>query len=582
MNGRNQGLTQSNEFLGKAFRTAVIPGMISYLSSNLALLADGVLVGRNVGVDGLASVSLSAPVCLIISMVGGFLSCGAETLCSRAVGQNNEKRAQRIYGAQISFMLMASVLFILSGLLLMKPIASALSLGDAALYPMVYDYARVYLLGAPAILLTFPAFWFLPLEGKNNSMTAAMLIMGVGNILLDILFLSVFHMGVMGAALASVLSAAAAALFGMIRLHTGRHTYRLKLSLPRGREWMSLAAAGSTEAMTNLFQALRVLSVNNFLMGMAGGSLLVAQFSVVSGMVSIADAVTVGVPQSGTAILGVYCGERDNSSALILLKQQVKVGLWGCAVLMLFLGFGTPLVEWAYQVENLRVPLWMLALSLAPTLLLNILTSYYRAYGRELLANVLIIARVYGFTVLSLLLLRLLRVTPWIFLVTEVLLTLGLWVVLTGLIYRRERKKKSVSRWLLADRKLEDNGNCINFSSPSDEAAICDASERIGAFCGENNMAPKQTMRVSLALEEMMALITQLNPEVSLSFDVRVFSLQGVIGVRIRYGGKPFNPLAPEYEDDERFMGIRMVRNLVEETVYQCTFGVNSLMILMK
>ncbi len=575
-------LEQSSEFLQKAFRTAVIPGIVSYLSSNLALLADGVLVGRSVGVDGLASVSLSTPVILIISLIGGFLSCGAETLCSRAVGRNNEKQAQRIYSAQISLMLIFSLVFIAAGLFLMKPIVNVLCSGSPDLYPLVYEYSQIYLLGAPALLLTFPPFWFLPLDGKNKSMTASMMIMGLGNIALDILFLTVLNMGVRGAALASVLSSGAAAVFGMIRLHTGRHTYALRLDLPRGREWEQLAMAGSPEAFTNFFQALRVLTVNNILLTMSGGNLLVAQFSVLSGMASIADAVTVGVPQSGTAILGVYCGERDNPSTLILLKQQLRVGIWSCLVLGLILGFGTPLVEWAYQVEGMGFPLWMLGISLIPTLIINILVSYYRAYGRELLSNILIAMRVYGFCVISLIALRLLNASPWIFQVTEVLLTLLLWVALTGVIYRASMKKKRVSRWLLADRRLEDNGNSINFSSPSDPDAICDASERIGSFCAENNMAPKQIMRVSLALEEMMTLITQLNPDTSLSFDVRVFSMQGVIGVRIRYGGISLNPLAPEYEEDERFMGIQMVRSLVEETIYQNTFGVNSLMILVK
>ena len=89
-------------------------------------------------------------------------------------------------------------------------------------------------------------------------------------------------------------------------------------------------------------------------------------------------------------------------------------------------------------------------------------------------------------------------------------------------------------------------------------------------------------MRVSLALEEMMTLITQFNPDQTMSFDVRVFSMPGVIGIRIRYGGIDFNPLDEEYAEDERFMGVVMVRHLVETVVYQRTFGVNSLLILIE
>lgn len=573
-------LTQSQEFLRTAFRSAVVPGIISYFSSNLALLADGILVGRYVGVNGIAAVGLSAPVFLVISLMGGFLACGAETLCGKALGRNDQEKAQRMYSAQLGLSLLVSALFMAFGLLFSAPLASALSGGDSATMPLVRDYSRVHLLAAPALIFTFPPFWFLPLEGKNRSVSVMMVIMGGGNILLDLLFLQVLGLGVTGAALASVISAGASAVYGMAVLHRGRHSFALRLALPEGAEWRALAAAGSPEAFNSLFQTLRALTVNTVLLTL-GGNLMVAQYAVVSAMASVAEAVTVGVPQSTTAILGVYCGERDNPSALILLRHQLRAGVIGCAAAALLLIAGSPLIGWAYQVEGLLLPLVMLSASLFPVLALNILTGYYRVAEREMLANILIVARVYVFCLVSLLCLKNAGAFLWFFQVSEALLTLLLWAVLTGYLQRRE-KRKPLSRWLLMDRSMELSGQSINFSSPADPEAICSASERIGEFCASNDMAPKQTMRVSLALEEMMTLITQFNPDSTLSFDVRVFSVQGVTGIRIRYGGIDFNPLAEEYADDERFMGIQMVRNLVEETVYQSTFGINSLLILIE
>ena len=86
-------------------------------------------------------------------------------------------------------------------------------------------------------------------------------------------------------------------------------------------------------------------------------------------------------------------------------------------------------------------------------------------------------------------------------------------------------------------------------------------------------------MRVSLALEELMVLITQLNQPIQVSFDIRVFSLQDVIGIRIRYDGKKFNPLINEDTEDEKYMGVQMIQKMVEEVLYQRTFGMNTLMV---
>ena len=583
MSEDNHSLTQSSSFLRGVYRAAVIPGIISFFSSNLAILADGILVGQYVGVDGLASVSLSTPVIMLISLVGGFLSCGAETICARELGRSQQEKAQRIYAIQTAASFAFSLVMITVGLFFSTPIATLLCQGDQTLIPLVREYSEVFLLGAPAIVMTFPPFWFLPMDGKNRSVTAMMLIMGIGNILLDFLFLQVLSMGVRGAALASVLSAGIAALFGMILLHRGRHTFRLRLAWPNWKEWREISAAGSPEANNYLFQALRSFAVNTILLRMSGnaGNIAVAQYSVVSSMSAICEGVTVGVPQSGSAILGIYCGERDNQSVRILLTQQLKTGLIGCAVLALLFGFGAPLISQVYKVSGLNFPLIMLGVSLFPVLIVNIATNFYRVNGYEWLSNLLIAMRNLGFCVPSLLGLIAIGASPWPFQVAEAVLTLLLWIVLTGVIQRRE-KKKPLSRWMLMDTSMEDGGNCINFSCPADSKAICDASERISAFCAENQMAPRQVMRVSLALEEMMTLIAQFNPDTSMSFEVRVFSVQGVIGIRIRYGGIDFNPLSEAYQDDERFMGIQMVRGLVVDTVYQSTFGANSVLILIE
>lgn len=143
------------------------------------------------------------------------------------------------------------------------------------------------------------------------------------------------------------------------------------------------------------------------------------------------------------------------------------------------------------------------------------------------------------------------------------------------------------------DQTLEETGRVINFSVQGKEEAICDASSKITVFCEENGMLPKQVMRVSLAMEEMMTLILSVNQEKNVEFDLRVYSLQGVIGIRIRYSGREFNPLcrtegngqmcddAPGKEagDYDIYMGIRMIEDMVEEAMYQRTFGMNTIQI---
>ncbi len=572
-------LTQSTTFLNNAFKMAVVPSMIAYFTSNLALLSDGILVGRYVGVDGLAAVGLSTPIVMILTMIGGFLSCGAETLCARYIGKEDKEKAQQIYSLHIMLQVFFSVVCFIVGIFFMEPIAEILCGGERELIPLIIGYSRVYLVGAAAVLLSFAPYWLLPIDGKNRYITGMMAILGVVNIVLDIVFLCFMNMGIAGPAYASVIAYALATIYGLYKMHSGEHSFDLKMALPRKGELWELSVAGSPEFFTNLFMTLRVLTVNSWLLVM-GGNLTVAQYAVVSTISGVVEAITIGIPQSGAAIMGIYCGEDDNPSVLILIKQQLRVALISSIIATLAIGFGSPGIAWVYEVGDMGISLWMLGVSLFPVTFVNVITTYYRCAGREMLSNVLITFRTYVFCIISFVILKGLGASPWIFMVSEALMTILLWVVLTRIIQLRT-KDKPLSRWFLMDKTMEDNGNSINFSSTADNDAICDASAKIEDFCSDNDMDPQQIMTVSLALEEMMVLITEFNPGTDLTYDVRVFAPQGMIGIRIRYGGVEFNPLADEYEEDERFMGVQLVRGLAQKITHQRTFGVNSLLIVL-
>ena len=120
--------------------------------------------------------------------------------------------------------------------------------------------------------------------------------------------------------------------------------------------------------------------------------------------------------------------------------------------------------------------------------------------------------------------------------------------------------------------------------------------KRIRGFCAANGMDGKKTMRIQLALEEIMTLITQVNEgmgEGLLKFDLRAYSLQGVSGIRIRYAGLAFNPfqrikkgdsdfIMQNKEEDELYMGISMIWKMVEDIHYQRTLGVNTLQVIIR
>ena len=512
-------LEQNEQFLKKAYGKALIPCMLSILSGNINILADGILVGQRLGTDALAAINFSLPVYLVLCIAGSFIVSGTAICAAEAIGNHQSGKAQELYKMSVFWCVLISAVITASGLLCIKPLAGLLC-SQEAVSPLVMEYVGVTLAGTLPKILIYVPFWYLRLDGRNRQVTWMMLIMGVGNVLLDLLFLYVFDMGVFGAALASVVATALSCLLGFVWLCGKKSSFPLGMCVAcKGISFVRIAKAGSPSASNNLFQTLRVMVVNTLLL-QSGGSGLVAAFTAVNCINAFEESVTGGVPQAASAMLGIYIGEHDNQSARLLLARQIKSGIPYCLLFSIVILVGADLIADAYGLaEPLGFAFLCMSLGMVPALCNCILSGYYNVSGYAMWANAIILLRVFVMPCAGLFVLCRQNCNPWWFLFIGEVLTLLVWFVATGIYQHFHRR---CSRFLLMDRTLEETGKVINFSVQGREEDICDASSKITVFCEENGMIPKQVMRVSLAMEEMMTLILSVNQEKGVEFDLRV------------------------------------------------------------
>ncbi len=513
------GLRQDEAFLRRAFHKSLLPCVLSILSQNINILADGIIVGQRIGTDGLSAINLCVPVYLVLCIVGSFLVSGTAIQASRAIGRRQTEQSGKLYNTAVWSCVAAGLAVTAARLALCAPI-SALLCPDETVRPLVMEYNLVTLIGALPKILIYVPFWFLRMDGRARLVVWMMLIMGGGNVVLDLVFLYPLGMGIGGAAWASVISTAAACAFGLVCLCGRRSSFRLGMRCVPAADWRGIAAAGSPSALNNLFQTLRLLAVNSMLLA-AGGSELVAAFTAVNCIFAFSLSVVDGVPQAASAMLGIYSGERDNDSAALLIRREWRTGALCCAAFAAVVILAADGIALAY---GLSVPLR--------------------------LAMVCLSAGMFP----------------------------GLWWAAAGIYHRRHPE---LTRFLLLDRSLEEEGRVINFSVEGDTEDICDASRRISEFCEENDMNVRQVMRISLAIEEIMTMIVQENNPGHVSFDVRVFSLQQEMGIRISYDGREYDPFGLHAKGDMQYLGVDLIANMMRSVVYQRTFGVNTLQLLL-
>ncbi len=569
-------------FLRTTYNRYLIPTIFAVLGSTVNVFIDSVLVGQSLGERGLAAINLCMPVYLVLCTVGALIGAGASFVSSREIGRNAAHKSREVYCQAILLSSICALCICEAGYVFLDPLASALSAGSD-LQEWVHTYLGIiFIICLPKFLLYIP-YYYLSLDGKNKRVTAVMLAMAALIALFDVLFLFVLHWGIAGAAWANVAATAIACVFGFAFLQRKDSGFQIKRQKFNIGGIAGILKNGSPVAMDNLFTAVRVIFLNAILLA-AGGSAYVSVFAVATSIGEFMLCILYGVPQTASAILGVYSGEQDHSGIRILVKRQFRAGLLimavACAVLIMFSGQ----IGLLFGVEGAAAApaLICLASSLLFAQINSNMTFYFNSIGRILLANIITVARVFLFAVAAALCLSSSGGLVWLFYPISEAAALLLWLCIVKAVSRRNR---ALSGILLLDDSLEKRGQTLNFSVNTEAGAICESSAKILAFCESNGLSDRQSMTISLAIEEALTItsVKCFAGRQDGSIDVRVFHLEDSTGIRFRYGGLPFNTVEFASRDDDSLgetMGIKMILQMAKSVLYQRTFGVNSLVIL--
>lgn len=577
-------IKQNDQFIHGVFRRFLVPTMLSVLGGTVNVLVDNAIVGNLLGPEALAAINLCGPIFLLCYTVGTLIGSGAGYLSASLIGQDEEEKSRLCYSAAVVAELVCGAVLTVLGLVFLEPVIGLLG-ADAALFPLAMDYGRIAFWGAAVKCLLYIPFNFLRLEGKAGVVSTSLIAMTVTNGILDVLFIKM-GLGLAGASLASVLGTCLAVGMGFWTLR--RCGYRVRVPRGSGKLLRELLELGTPPALNNLLETARLIFLNRILME-AGGNLWVAIFTIVCSMSDFSLCFLSGIPQTASPLVGIYCGERNNTALRRLMRLQLLYG--GMIVLpfsLLTALLPGPICALFGMEASAQAVLALrcFALSRPFAFLAGALTIFYNASGRVGLANGITVCRAFLFAVLPAAVLWQAGLAVWYFLPLSELLTLAaLWPALR---YRAKRDAR-LSRTLLLDETLDREGRVLDFSVLTAPNEITAASEQITAFCEANDFTPRQTMAVSLSIEEMLVLIGEhcFDGQADGACDLRVFRASGVIGLRIRNGGRMFNPLQ-WYEQNEdsdmagETLGLTLIRKMAQVITYKRTYGFNCLTILLE
>ena len=193
-----------------------IPSVIAQVINILYNIVDRIYIGHisGVGAAALTGVGLTFPIITLISAFSAFVGSGGAPLASIWMGKNDKKHAEKILGTGVFMLLCFSLILMAVFLIFQRPLLYAFGASDATIgYAM--EYLTIYLIGTVFVEIALGLNPFIIAQGRSTTAMMSIVIGAVINIVLDPIFIFVFHMGVKGAAIATVISQALSAAWNV-------------------------------------------------------------------------------------------------------------------------------------------------------------------------------------------------------------------------------------------------------------------------------------------------------------------------------------------------------------------------------
>lgn len=214
--------------IGRQILAFAFPLFLGNLFQQLYNTADSLIVGNFIGSNALAAVSSSGS--LIFLLVGFFagISTGAGVVIARYFGAKDYERMERAIHTTVAFGIVAGACLMLAGILF-TPIILQLMGTPSEVLPSSILYFRIYFCGSMAFVLYNICVGIMQSVGDSRHPLYYLMFSSVVNVVLDLFFVAVLHLGVGSAAAATVISQFLSVTLSLFRLTRVKEEYRVNI-----------------------------------------------------------------------------------------------------------------------------------------------------------------------------------------------------------------------------------------------------------------------------------------------------------------------------------------------------------------
>ena len=344
---RNKKMEKDKNFLGtesvgKLLLQLALPTVAAQLINMLYNIVDRIYIGHIPGEGALAltGVGVCMPLIMVVSAFAALVGNGGAPRASIFMGKNDTSKAEQTLGncftMQIIISLILTVILFLGNRSLLLAFGASANTIDYAV-----GYMNIYAVGTIFVQLTLGMNNFITAQGFAKTGMLSVLIGAISNIILDPVFIFGFHMGVRGAALATVISQAFSCIWVLSFLFGKKTFLKLRKSTMKLKADIILPcmALGSSLFVMQLSESVISVCYNSSLLKY-GGDVAVGAMTILTSVMQFAMLPLQGIAQGAQPISSYNYGAKNADRVkktfrlLLITCLSYSVLLWAAVQLV--------------------------------------------------------------------------------------------------------------------------------------------------------------------------------------------------------------------------------------------------------
>lgn len=334
------------EPIGKLLLKLSIPTVIAQLINMLYNIVDRIYIGHIPGEGSLAltGVGVCMPIIMIVSAFAALVSSGGAPRASIYMGRQDNDSAEQILGNCFSLQIVVSLFLTVILLIFGKDLLLAFGASENTI-DYATDYMRIYAFGTLFVQLTLGMNAFVTAQGFTKISMLSVLIGAICNIVLDPVFIFGFHMGVKGAALATVLSQAISTIWVVLFLCGRKTQIRLQKAclLLKAKVIVPCVMLGLAAFIMQASESVVSVCFNSSLLRY-GGDIAVGAMTILTSVMQFAMLPLQGIAQGAQPVSSYNYGARNADR----VKKTFRLLLITCLTYSVLLWAAVELIPGAF------------------------------------------------------------------------------------------------------------------------------------------------------------------------------------------------------------------------------------------